>query len=150
MIYDRSPATADRYARVRRLCAVVRALLDQLPAVALLWEPAQRLINPRWFTGLLAHGAGVVDYAVNLQLFRIAGGRPGEMLMDTLGLVPLGLPDLQCHFAGARPGRIGAGLGRIRGVRVRQGRCSQQQPRPRNRIPPGMAVLSPGVARPAG
>jgi hypothetical protein len=97
----------DRFVRVQRLCAVLRALLKHAPVAALLWEPAQRLVEPAAFIDSLAHGASVVDHAVNVRLFRITDGRPGEMLMDTLGLTPFGLPDLQCHFAGADPGRMG-------------------------------------------
>ena len=39
---------------------------------------------------------------VNVRLFRVEEQRPGDLLMDTLGLAGLGLPDLQCHFNSAR------------------------------------------------
>ena len=34
---------------------------------------------------------------LNVRVFKV-GDNPGEMLMDTLGLAAIGLPDLQCHF----------------------------------------------------
>ena len=48
-----------------------------------------------------ARGAGRRPLAglVNVRLFNVAGS-PGPLLMDTLGLAPLGLPDLECVFSG--------------------------------------------------
>ena len=36
--------------------------------------------------------------AINVRQFHVEDGKRGEMVMDTLGLAPLGLPDVQCHF----------------------------------------------------
>ena len=98
----------DRFARLHQLNATLRALLEHLPVVALHWSSAQRLIDPQAFIASLAHGGTVTDHAVNVRLFHISDGRDGELLMDTLGLGAFGLPDLQCHFAGADPARMGA------------------------------------------
>jgi Domain of unknown function (DUF4261) len=38
--------------------------------------------------------------------FYTISNSPGDMVMDTLGLAALGLPDLQCHFRGLEPGRV--------------------------------------------
>jgi len=107
-VIDTCVAADNRAERLFRLNVVLRALLEHTRAVALLWEPAQRLVQPEAFIESLAHGGTVVDHAVNVRLFRIPDGRPGQLLMDTLGLAPFGLPDLQCHFAGADPARMGA------------------------------------------
>ncbi len=107
VLTDHSLATEERLSRLQRTCIVVRAAMEHMPVIAIHWEPAQRLIDPHVFAQSLAHGSSVIDHAVNVRLFRISDGRPGEMLMDTLGLAPFGLRDLQCHFAGADPGQMG-------------------------------------------
>jgi hypothetical protein len=53
-----------------------------------------------------------LDAALNARLFRV-DDRPGEIVMDTLGLAALGVPDLQCHFKGLEAGRV---AGFLRGV----------------------------------
>jgi hypothetical protein len=44
--------------------------------------------------------------AVNVRLFQVQGRQEGEVLMDTIGLAALGLPDLQCHFVGLDPQQV--------------------------------------------
>jgi hypothetical protein len=46
---------------------------------------------------------------VNVRRFRVEND-PGVSLMDTLGMAPFGLPDLQCHFRDIDPGKVGAKL----------------------------------------
>lgn len=85
---------------------VLRATLEAVDAVAIHVAAAQRLVEPHFYRESVAHGAGLGDALVNARLFKISDGKPGEMIMDTLGLAPFGLPDLQIHFAGLNPGRI--------------------------------------------
>ncbi len=66
--------------------------------LALHWLPSQRLVDPEAWRQSVSHGAPPSDHALNVRLFKVADGRPGEGLMDTRGLAALGLPDLQCHF----------------------------------------------------
>jgi hypothetical protein len=100
-------ATGDRLVRIQRMSVVVRSLLEHVKPVAIHWVTAQRLVEPQGFIASLAHGAGPVDYALNVRLFRIPNGKQGELVMDTLGLGPFALPDLQVHFAGADPRAMG-------------------------------------------
>jgi hypothetical protein len=97
---------ADRFERLRRVNIVLRALLEHLPVVALHWIPSQRLVDPRFLIDSLAHGGSVMDHAVNIRLFNVPDGRPGEKLMDTVGLNYFGIADLQCHFTGLEPSDI--------------------------------------------
>lgn len=46
---------------------------------------------------------------VNVRRFQVEND-PGVSLMDTLGMAPFGLPDLQCHFRDLDPGMVGAKL----------------------------------------
>jgi hypothetical protein len=41
-----TPALTDRFERLRRVNIVLRALLEHVPTVAVVWEPAQRLVDP--------------------------------------------------------------------------------------------------------
>jgi hypothetical protein len=47
---------------------------------------------------------------VNVRLFNINNGTAGEILMDTVGLHQLGLPDFQIRFAGLDEGAVGLAL----------------------------------------
>jgi hypothetical protein len=47
---------------------------------------------------------------VNVRLFNISNGTTGEILMDTVGLHQLGLPDFQIRFAGLDEGAVGQAL----------------------------------------
>ena len=47
---------------------------------------------------------------VNVRLFNISNGSAGEILMDTVGLHLLGLPDFQIRFAGLDEGAVGQAL----------------------------------------
>ena len=57
-----------------------------------------RLVAPDEYVVSLEHGARLMDAAVNVRVFKVADGRPGEHVMDTRGLTAFGLPDLQIHF----------------------------------------------------
>lgn len=109
-VCDRLAGRLDRHVRLRLIHAVAHAVLDLAPVVALSWKASQRLVSPDAYRESLAHGAALVDAAVNVRLFRIADGRPGEHVMDTMGLAALGLRDLQIHFAGLDPQAVAAVL----------------------------------------
>lgn len=47
---------------------------------------------------------------VNVRLFNISNGTAGEILMDTVGLHQLGLPDFQIRFSGLDEGAVGQAL----------------------------------------
>lgn len=107
-VSDAQADSLDRAARLHRVRAGLSALLDLAPARALLWEPAQRLVEPAAFRESLAHGGPPGDHAINVRMFALPDAPAGERLMDTLGLAAFGLPDLQCRFAGLQPGAVAA------------------------------------------
>jgi hypothetical protein len=69
----------------------------QTGASAILWAPAERLLSPAMLRQALAD-EDLLRVAVNVRLFHVEDGAPGETVMDTVGLAALGLPDGQCHF----------------------------------------------------
>jgi hypothetical protein len=92
--------------RLRVVLAGVAGVLEQAGAHALAihWKPAQRLLDPATFAANAA--ADPIGRAVNVRLFNISDRAPGEIVMDTLGLAALGIPDFQIHFLGLDPGRV--------------------------------------------
>jgi Domain of unknown function (DUF4261) len=77
--------------RVRALHVDVCAAIEGLKPIAIWCPSSQQLVKPE---EAVKHQLALI---VNVRLFRIEHS-PGEMIMDTLGLHTLGLPDLQCHF----------------------------------------------------
>jgi hypothetical protein len=83
------------------------AVLEVAPPEAIHWVPTQRVVNPLAFRRAADRSASARFFAgaVNVRIFNV-GGAEGIMLMDTLGLAALGLPDLQCHFRTLDPNDV--------------------------------------------
>ncbi len=86
-------------------------LLDVIPALAIHWISTEQFIRPQQFLDGYREGGARRFFAgpLNVRFYNITNS-PGDMIMDTLGLAALGLPDLQCHFRGLEPGRVAAVL----------------------------------------
>lgn len=87
----------------------LHAFLDYRPCVAIHWKESQQIVNPLEIHEAFAHdGPSTLYGALNIR-FHAEEKSPGkvEFLMDTLGLAPFGLPDLQCHFRGLNPDDVG-------------------------------------------
>lgn len=97
--------------RVELLQGAVRAVLECTDCCVMRWHGSDRLVDPQAWVQLFDGGDPAQRFlagAVNVRMFRGEdGGRPsGDLLMDTLGLGALGLPDLQCHCRGLAPGEV--------------------------------------------
>ena len=97
-----------------RLALFERVLLGVIEAcrpLAIHWKPAGKLVDPAAL--LKASGSASADAlpstALNVRLFRIKHSDE-DLLMDTLGLAALGLPDLQVIFHRMEPARVAAHL----------------------------------------
>jgi Domain of unknown function (DUF4261) len=77
--------------RVQAFCTTLLAAVDQTSPRAIWWPHSTKAVRPAELRD--NHLAGII----NVRLFRIEDD-PGVVVMDTLGLHVLGLPDLQCHF----------------------------------------------------
>lgn len=90
---------------------VLVSILNAYPCLAIHWQPTQQFVEPQQFLSAVKEAGGLifVPGPINVRLFRIvsddAASEPaaGDIVMDTLGLAALGLPDLQCHFTGLDP-----------------------------------------------
>ena len=88
-------------------------ILGVIPAAAIHWQRTGQFIDPRRFLDAYAEGGWsncLFAGGLNVRFYTITNS-PGDMIMDTLGLAALGLPDLQCHFRDLEPGRVAAVLG---------------------------------------
>jgi hypothetical protein len=94
----------------------LRAALDTIPCLAIHWQPSGRIVDPHaWSEAFDCADPSrlLMSGAVNIRLFNIKGHDDeeiGEMVMDTLGLGALGLPDLQCHFKALDPTKVAGAL----------------------------------------
>ncbi|MBM3998564.1 MAG: DUF4261 domain-containing protein [Planctomycetes bacterium] len=93
----------------------VAAVLETAMPLAIHWSPTQQIIPPRAYLDAVADPSVHLfarPGALNVRLFRITGYDGAEdascedLLMDTLGLAALGLPDLQCHFRRLEPNDV--------------------------------------------
>lgn len=107
--------------------AVVLGIIEAARPAAIHWKPAGKLVDPSAL--LRASGSSSVDAlpqaAINVRLFRIARSDE-DLLMDTLGLASLGLPDMQVLFHGMEPGRVAAHLYAVALYTLRHGELVEE------------------------
>jgi hypothetical protein len=91
--------------------SVLLGIIEADRPAAIHWRPAGKVVDP----GMLLRASGSSNYdelpaaAINVRVFRVKNGET-DLLMDTLGLAALMLPDLQIHFHGLEPARVAAHL----------------------------------------
>lgn len=83
------------------------AVLELFPdCIGIYWPHSQNLLprevyeHSSWNSPELHF----LDGGLNVRFFNITG--TNEMLFDTLGLTPIGLPDLQCHCKNLEPNQV--------------------------------------------
>lgn len=93
--------------RLDLFTSALLGILEAAPPNAIHWQPTQRIVDPGAYVRAAAESQVQRLFAgpVNVRFFNITG-TDGDMLMDTLGLAALGLPDLQCHFRNLDPGAV--------------------------------------------
>lgn len=83
------------------------SVLAVAPCKAIHWVPSQQVINPlAYLQARQSDGYHPLQFALNVRFYNISGNNRNEMLMDTIGLGTLGLPDLQCHFFDLDPNQV--------------------------------------------
>jgi hypothetical protein len=109
IVHDFLSSGLDHRERLDLFHAVLKSVLEVERCDAIYWRPSEHLVDPgAYLEEQRSVKPNPVFGAVNVRLFNISNGAPGEKLMDTLGLAALGLPDLQCHFTGLDPNDVGS------------------------------------------
>ncbi|WP_343059824.1 DUF4261 domain-containing protein [Saccharibacillus deserti] len=90
--------------RLRLLTGALRAVLETAPCDAVYFRESDKLLEPGDYLTAIEAG-GILYGAMNVRFYNVEGTGSGrnEMLMDTLGLAALGIPDVQCHFFDLEP-----------------------------------------------
>lgn len=93
--------------RIELFVRALAAVLEVTPCAALHWPLSGHLSDPAKFLQRAAESeaAALIAGPINVRLFNVSNA-PGAMVMDTLGLTALGLPDLQCHFRDLHPNEV--------------------------------------------
>lgn len=92
--------------------SVLLGVIEAMPPTAIHWKPAGKLVDPAAFL----RADGTANYsqlpatALNVRVFRIKHSSDGHVLMDTMGLASLGLPDLQILYHNLEPQRVASHL----------------------------------------
>jgi len=99
LVTDLMSSGLEYHERLELFHNVLLGVLSVISCLAIHWQPSRHIINPNEFVSAANGDPAQLFFAgaVNVRLFNIANS-PGEVVMDTLGLGALGLPDLQCHF----------------------------------------------------
>jgi Domain of unknown function (DUF4261) len=92
----------------------VQALLTLVKCDAIHWAFSQQFLSPeQYIARRSANPPDMLAGALNFRLYRVKSRKKGEMVMDTLGLAALGLPDLQVHFRNLPPKDVARFLYRV-------------------------------------
>jgi hypothetical protein len=85
--------------RLRMLHAVLRSVVEAYRPVGLYVLSSERAVEADAYLETVAADPAAFASTVNVRLFTV-DGETGEALFDTLGMAPLGLPDVQLRFTG--------------------------------------------------
>jgi hypothetical protein len=107
LVADGATSTIERAERLRLFNVLLGAAVEVLHPDALHWITAQRVVEPAAFLRALAADPLAFGTAVNVRYFRTEGDE-ATTIMDTMGLVPFGLPDVQLRSATLDASRIAA------------------------------------------
>lgn len=99
LITDLLSAGLDYKDRVRLHSAFLYSLVEHCNCDAIYFYHSKNIINPADFlyNRLESEDFNPLMGFVNVRLFNLEG-TGNEMVMDTIGLAALGIPDIQCHF----------------------------------------------------
>ena len=97
--------------RLERFQKTLAGILQKFPCEAIYWQPAYQYVDPRAFLKAMENRGydDPVTAALNVRFYRAIIDPPDprapmdNMLMDSMGLMALGLPDFQCYYRSLDP-----------------------------------------------
>jgi hypothetical protein len=102
----------DRRLRLPAFHATLAAAVELLRPEALHWMQGERFVEPSAYLADADADPIAFESTVNVRYVTIAD-RPGEQLMDTVGLAQFLIPDIQMHFTTLDPGFV---AGKVLGI----------------------------------
>lgn len=105
LVTELMASLADPDVRLRLFHGVLEAAIRVAGPVALVFMHSQQVVDPGEYLDSLDAPILERPGSINVRFFKITD-RPGEMLMDLLGLDTIGLHDLQCHFRDLSPNDV--------------------------------------------
>ncbi|WP_339303145.1 DUF4261 domain-containing protein [Paenibacillus sp. FSL R5-0519] len=105
-IHDMFTAAMPRKQRLELFQKTVLAIMESLTCDALYWYGSDKLVEPEAYTQAQEREEHLYA-AMNVRMYQ-AGGTEEQrgLVMDTVGLSALGVPDVQCHFVGLDPDTV--------------------------------------------
>lgn len=106
MLSDFMASGLDYKCRCEMLADWLETVLRLFPDCTAVWTPSSgKLLRRKKILENPVGGAGrFLLFGVNARFFNIEG--TGDMIVDTLGLYAVGLPDIQYHFHGLDPNKV--------------------------------------------
>ncbi|GKX68139.1 DUF4261 domain-containing protein [Inconstantimicrobium mannanitabidum] len=104
VITDMMAAGLEYKERLSLFQNLVIAVLEETDCIAVNWDPSEQFVHKEDYLKNVAEDC--LYAAVNVRFYNVSDGDEGDMLMDTLGLSALGIPDLQCHFRNLDPNAV--------------------------------------------
>lgn len=105
-IHDLFTAALPHKERLQLFQQALSAVLEVVPCDALYFYGSDKIVEPSAYTQALQDGDHLYG-AMNVRLYQAGGSEARrELVMDTVGLSSLGVPDFQCHFSGLDPDKV--------------------------------------------
>jgi Domain of unknown function (DUF4261) len=102
LVADLMAGPLHQRARLPLYHAVLATLVESSRPQALHWIKGERFMEPEAYLRDVAADPLAFESTVNVRYVTLSD-RPGEQLMDTVGMAPFGLPDIQALFTTLDP-----------------------------------------------
>ena len=112
MLTDLMSSPLEPPVRLGLFQAALAGIIEAIPATAIHWRTTGQYIDPARFLAAYHEGGSARFFhgGLNVRFYQISNS-PGDIVMDTLGLASLGLPDIQCHYRDLDNREVSAVLG---------------------------------------
>jgi hypothetical protein len=100
LVTDFMTSRLEPRSRVELFQRVVRGMLEVADVRAIHWHPSGRVIEPTAYKSAYESGNRGALFAASAINVRMFSNERGLIIMDTLGLGALELPDVQCYYRG--------------------------------------------------
>jgi hypothetical protein len=109
LVTDMMAGPLDHRFRLPAYQAVLAAAVEAVHPDALHWMKSECLVEPDAYLANVEKDPLAFESAVNVRFVTIED-EPGQALMDTVGLAPFLIPDVQMHFSTLEPGWVACKL----------------------------------------